>query len=185
MAHFVDINKIRETIFTLNSIILSGELFAQKYNVGIEFAPSLYPRKKYWLTLKKIISHSCLELSVLMRNSKELLDVNSHKIDTHKILMCADLINSNVKNYDFIFIANKIIHAKSFQLRAVGSNKYEEAFEWWNGRIEISGTDQKQKPWSLNLNVSDWLGTLELFLDETEAILHSLQNSSEDILRNN
>jgi hypothetical protein len=185
MTHFVDISKIRETIFTINSIILSGESFAQKYNVGIESAPSLYPRKKYWLTLKKIISHSCLELSVLMRNSKELLDVNDHKIDTHKILVCADLINSNIKSYDFVFIANKIIHAKSFQLTPVGSNKYEEPFEWWDGRIEIGGTDQKKKPWSLSINVSDWLGTMESFLNETEALLHSLQNSSEDILRNN
>jgi len=185
MSHFVDISKIRETIFTLNSIILSGESFAVKYNVGIESAPSLYPRKKYWLTLKKIISNRCLELSVLMRNSKELLDANGHNIKTHKILICADLIDSKVISYDFVFIANKIIHAKSFQLTPVASIKYDESFEWWDGGIVISGTGQNKKPWILSINVSDWLGNIESFLNSTETDLHTIQNASEDMLRNN
>jgi hypothetical protein len=184
MSHFVDISRIRERIFTLNSIILSGEAFARKYNVGIESAPSLYPRQKYWLTLKKIVSHSCLELSVLMRNSKELLDANDNNIKVHKILMCTDLTNSNIKNYDFVYIANKIIHAKSFQLTPIGSSKYDESFEWWDGRIEVSGR-YKKEPWMLSINVSDWLGNIETFLNDTEDLLLTLQNGSEDILRNN
>jgi hypothetical protein len=49
------------------------------------------------------------------------------------------------------FTANKIIHAKSFQLTPIGSSKYDESFEWWDGRIEVSGTDQKKKPWTLVL----------------------------------
>ncbi|EGQ8957178.1 hypothetical protein V6957_004822 [Vibrio parahaemolyticus] len=185
MAHFVDFEKMREKIFILNNVVLSGEAFAIKYRVGIEGVPSLYPKSEYWTMLKRIVSNSCLELSVLIRNSKELRDLKEGKSESHKIIMCADFIDHKVGKYDFMYIANKIIHAKSFLLTPVGSNQYEESFEWWDGLIEVSGTAQNGKDWSLSFNLSDWLGSIVNFLNHSQLVLSKIQVDSYDIQRSN
>lgn len=99
--------------------------------------------------------------------------------------MCADFIDHKVGKYDFMYIANKIIRAKSFLLTPVGSSKYEEPFEWWDGLIEVSGTAQNGKDWSLSFNLTDWLGAIINFLNNSQLVLSKIQMDSHDIQRNN
>jgi hypothetical protein len=185
MSHFVDFEKMREKIFILNNVVLSGEAFAIKYKVGIDEESTIYTQSDYWTTLKRIVSNSCLELSVMIRNSKELQDLKEGKSASHKIIMGADFIDHKVGMYDFIYIANKIIHAKSFLLTPVGSCKYKESFEWWDGLIEVSGTAQNEKEWSQNFNLSDWLGCILYFLNDSQLSLSKIQMASHDIQRSN
>lgn len=176
MSHYFEFDGIREKIYTILSIAYSGENFALEYQVGTGNKIALYSQKDYWIQTKSIVSNSILEIAIKVRNSCESIEHN----DKTKTLSCIE--NSEVTSRDFIWVCNKIIHAKSFNLVPVGSHKYEQPLEWWDGEVDVSG-EFYGKPWKVSFDAVSWLKACANHIKYIEKELKNLRDSSQDLVR--
>ena len=136
---------------------------------------------EYWEHTRSIVSNSCLEIAVKTRNAAEVLSAKGvsypreNKIDVYNSGVMADGVR---KEKDFIFICNKIIHAKEFRLDRQGNIKIHRDLLWWNGIVTIEGTDQKKKQWSFFFIILKWCDAILDFLNSTEEGLKEMQSIS-------
>lgn len=81
MSHYFELDGIREKIFILQSIALSGEPFSKEYAIGVQEDNSLYSQKEYWLNTKSIASNGVLEIAVKTRNAIESIEAVANQQD--------------------------------------------------------------------------------------------------------
>ena len=187
MSHYIEIDGVREKIFILQNISLSGENFSTRYGVGVESIKGEYSNSKYWRLIKSIVSNSTLEIAVKLRNSAELLSENNLSFSNEKSIVCysaGKLADGLKQDNDFIFLCNKIIHAKKFRVDSVGSTQYHKDLNWWDGLVTISGTLQgkRKKPWEFFFSITEWCDAALKYIDSIEENLLSIQANSEDQL---
>lgn len=179
MSHYFEIDGIREKIFIINSLALSGESFSKDYAIGTRNDNSLYTQKEYWINTKSLVSNGVLEIAVKIRNAYESLSKSQSQ---EKIIICVE--NKEIANHEFVWLCNKIIHAKSVSMIPVGSHNNEEPLEWWDGEIRLKGLLQDKKtPWDISFNVVCWLKSCLSFLNLAENELGNMRNQSGEITR--
>lgn len=178
MSHYFDLDGIREKIFILHSLALSGEPFSREYSIGPHNDISLYSQTEYWTNAKSIASNGVLELAVKIRNAYE---ATTSAMSRENMITCIE--NKNVVRHDFIWICNKIIHAKNFTMVPVGSHRNEVPLEWWDGEITMTGVNQNRTPWDISFNVLCWLKSCLFFVRSVELNLNDMKNQSGDLTR--
>jgi len=176
MSHYYELDGTKEKIFTLQCIALSGREFSKEFSVGVRDGNSLYSQKEYWRLTKSTVSNGVLELAIKIRNSYESLGLN----DKHNILTCIE--DNKVTRRDLIWVCNKIIHSKSFNLEPIGSHKDKEPLEWWNGDVRLTGA-MNGKHWDISINVSEWLKSCLFYLQSLEECLIDHREKSRDLKR--
>lgn len=160
----------------LQCIAHSGESFSNNFQIGLNDNISLYTQKEYWIHVKTLVSNLTLEIAVKIRSLRE----STMKPSKSKVLTCIE--NNELKRHDFIWICNKIIHAKSFNLVPVSSVRYEHPIEWWDGEIEATGTFQG-KQWSISFDAKEWLQSCLYNIKKFESYLVLARDSSKDLVR--
>ena len=104
------------------------------------------------------------------------------KVNLQKTIVCVE--NKEVTSHDFVWICNKVIHAKSFNLIPVGSHKIELPLEWWDGDVDIAGVLQDKKTkWNISFDATTWLKSCLYFVTLVEDDLEVLKKQSSDIAR--
>ena len=188
MSHYFEVNGIREKIFILQSLALSGENFSKEYAVGCREKPSLYSQKDYWLSVKSLVSNYILEISVKVRNASESVGATSEgveatgvKIDRGIKIYCVE--NKEVTRHDFLWLSNKVIHAKGFELVPVGSMQYSKPLEWWDGEIRVYGKLNGGNKWDISFSVVDWVKSCLVLVNKIESDLIKLKSNSADLQR--
>lgn len=187
MAHFIEIDGIREKLYLLIQMALSAESFVSRYGIGVENTKRFISKEQYWMHTKSTISNYSLEISVKLRNAIELLKSKGIIFTLNKSI---SVYNFGIKNYgskeekDVEYIFHKIIHAKSFQIDTVGSYKKHHNLLWWSGTLTLSGTElgNSGKTWCLFFNILDWCEASLEFLAQVEDNLKKIQLNSEDII---
>jgi len=183
MSHFIDIVNLKGKVFMLNSLALSGESFSTKYCIGVEHHQEYYTDKDYCQITKSIVSDCSIELSVKLRNYAELMREKGISYDNKKMIICSNSgmqADRGSKSHDFLYICNKIIHAKEFRLDMVSSRKYEAAFEWWDGELTLSGSKHGGKKWEFFFSITSWCESVMKFINSCESSLNLINKQSED-----
>ena len=184
MSHQIAIDGVREKIFILQNISLSGECFSTRYGIGVEGYQVGYSNSEYWNLIKLIISNSTLEIAVKLRNSEDLLLENDLSYSNDKSIVCynaGQLADGSKQCRNFRFLCNKIIHATKFRVDSVGSTQYHKDLNWWDGMVTISGT-QRGEPWEFFFCIIDWCDAALKYINSIEEQLLSIQANSEDQL---
>ncbi len=187
MAHFIEVDSIREKLYLLIEIALAAEQFVSRYGIGVDNVEKLFPKEQYWRHTKSTVSNYSLEIAVKLRNAVELLDSKGIKFELNNSI---HIYNSGIKadgtkeQKDIRYICNKIIHAKSFQIDAVGSSQKHEKLLWWAGTLTLSGTEQgkSSKDWCFFFNILQWCEASLTFLAQIEISLQNIQLNSEDLI---
>lgn len=185
MSHFVDIGSLKEKVFILNNLALSGELFSTKYSIGVSEFQAHYSDLDYHYFTKSIVSNYVIELAVKLRNAAELLQEKKVSYINDKNIICYGAgrqADGKKVEHDLFYICNKIIHAKKFRIDTVGSSKYTADFKWWNGDLTLAGTSagKKQTPWEFFFSIQSWCESAIIFINSCEASLRSINKQSED-----
>lgn len=187
MAHFIEIDGIREKLYLLIQMALAAESFTSRYGIGVENAERFISKEQYWRHTKSTVSNYSLEIAVKLRNAIELLESNGISFTLKNSV---HIYNSGIKSdgtkeqKDIKYIFHKIIHAKSFQIDAIGSYEKHESLLWWAGTLTLSGTEQGRagKTWCFFFNILEWCQASLDFLAQVEVNLQNLQLNSEDLV---
>ncbi len=187
MAHFIEIDGIRERLYLLIQMALAAEFFTSRYGIGVENAEQLISKEQYWRHTKSTVSNYSLEIAVKLRNAIELLESKDIIFTINKSI---NVYNSGVNadgtmnKKDIKYIFHKIIHAKSFQIDAVGSYQKHKDLLWWAGTLTLSGTEHGNatKAWCLFFDILEWCQASLEFLDQVEINLQNIQLNSEDLV---
>ncbi|WP_111639677.1 hypothetical protein [Marinomonas shanghaiensis] len=187
MAHFIEIDGIREKLYLLIQMALAAESFTSRYGIGVENVERFISKEQYWRHTKSTVSNYSLEIAVKLRNAIELLESNgiSFTLDSS-----VHIYNSGIKadgtkeQKDIKYIFHKIIHAKSFQIDAIGSYRKHESLLWWAGTLTLSGTEHRKtdKAWCFFFNIFEWCQASLDFLAQVEVHLQKIQLNSEDLV---
>ncbi|MCF6264468.1 MAG: hypothetical protein L3J24_12890 [Xanthomonadales bacterium] len=185
MSHFVDIGSLKEKVFILNNLALSGELFSTSYFIGVSEFQKHYSDLDYHHFTKSIVSNYAIELAVKLRNASELLQENKISYINDKNILCygaGKQAGSENEEHDLFYICNKIIHAKKFRIDTVGSAKYKVNFMWWNGYLTLAGTmaGKQQTPWEFFFSIQSWCESAIIFINSCETSLSTINMQSED-----
>jgi hypothetical protein len=181
----VDIGSLKEKLFILNNLALSGELFSVRYFIGESELQRHYSDLDYHHFTKSIVSNYAIELAVKLRNAAEMLQERGISYVNDKNIMCygaGQHAFSKKKERDLFWVCNKIIHAKIFRIDTVGSRKYKGNFKWWGGDLTLAGTlmGKKQTPWEFFFSIQSWCESAIIFINSCEASLCSINEQSED-----
>ena len=185
MPHFIDIVSLKEKVFVLNSLALSGEYFSIKYFIGVKEHQRYYTDQDYYQTTKSIVSNYAIELAVKLRNSAELMEEKNISYENEETIACFNAGNQadgKSESHDLLYICNKIIHAKKFSIDTVSSSKYKADFKWWSGELTLSGTlpGKKQTPWEFFFSITSWCESAIKFINSCEKSLNLINEQSED-----
>lgn len=182
MTHFIRTHDVREKLYLLMEMVLAAEKIVSRYGVGVEGCERVISKESYWMHTKSTVSNYCIEIAVKLRAVEDTLKSNRVNIDPIKSINVYHLnVLPEIKNEkrDFRFICNKIIHASSFQVDAIGTVKHKDLL-WWSGTLALSGTEN-HNGWRLFFNVLDWCEASLIFLDKIEDSLKVIQLNSEDL----
>jgi hypothetical protein len=185
MSHFVDVGSLKEKIFVLNNLAFSGEKFSTTYFIGADEPKEHYSDLDYHHFTKSIVSNYAIELAVKLRNTAELLQENKIPYRCEKDIACSGAgrqASGEKEDHDFLYICNKIIHAKKFRIDTVGSKKYAAEFKWWSGDLTLAGTlsGKKQTQWEFFFSIQSWCESAVLFINSCEKYLSIINSHSED-----
>jgi hypothetical protein len=186
MAHIVEVNEVKEKIYFLIEMALAAEHLVSRYAIGVDDSVKTLSKHQYWKRTKSIVSNYSLEIAVKLRNTLELLQFNGFVLKLEPIIhvySVGALAKGAVKKNDLRYICNKIIHAKSFSVDAVGSANKHKDLIWWSGDLTLSGTEQGKngEEWSFFFNVVEWCDALLSFLYEVEDKLTNIQINSQNL----
>jgi len=184
LSHYFDVDGLRESIYAVISHVLASEQFVGRYGIGVEEAERIVTHDAYWGHTRSIVSNRCLEIAVKTRNAAEALRAKGIDYSTDKevdVYNSGHLADGSKKAKDFIFICNKIIHAKEFRLDRQGHVARHKDLLWWGGMVTLEGTDQKNKEWCFFFIILDWCDSVLKFLNATENKLMDIRMSSYDL----
>ncbi len=184
MSHYFEIDGLREKVYAVINHVLASEQFVGRYGIGVEEVEHTVKYDEYWEHTRSIISNSCLEIAVKSRNAAEALSAKGitypreNKIYVYNSGLLAD---GSKKARDFVFICNKIIHAKEFRLDQSGNINSHKDLLWWSGMVTIEGTDQKKKPWCFFFIILKWCDAILEFLNAAEEQLKKIRSNPIDL----
>ena len=187
MAHLIEIDGVKVKIYVLMEMALAAENFVSRYGIGVANAERFVSKEQYWRHTKSTVSNYSLEIAVKLRNTVELLQSKGVSLaldDTIHTYNAGRHADGTMEKKDVRYICNKIIHAKSFYVDAVGSTQKHADLLWWAGTLTLSGTEQGKngKEWCFFFNVIEWCEASLAFLVKIEASLQNIQLSSEDLI---
>jgi len=186
VSHYIDVINLKEKIFVLNNLALSGESFSTSYCIGVSEHQKHYSDLDYHHFTKSLVSNYAIELAVKLRNASELLQEGNIIFEKEKSIECYNVgnlaENFESKKHDFLYICDKIIHAKKFRIDTVGSKKYDADFKWWNGDLTLSGTapGKKKLPWEFFFSIKIWCESAIVFLNSNEKHFKLINQQAED-----
>lgn len=183
MSHYFDLNEIKEKLFIISGLALSGEEFCKQYKMGSTDHHKTYNISDYTRLTKLIVSNNLIEIAVKIRCLVDDLKSQNITVDVGNNIKiynsghCADGIS---KEKNFRFICNKIIHAEKFNLDFIGKKSYHPDMIWWSGEITLAG-QYNSKKWNFFFSVLDWSDQIMSFLKIAEEKIIESQLNSRDL----